>query len=273
VAHATAQAEALTSAIPRYIERIEEHPQLLWSLFETSLMDVCFRCANDPRAALGETWEAVTLAMQSGSAIFAAALSDGPTECQIGADTFRIPATGARSWTTAETWITTFWLATICREKDRLDMLADVPASLLRASGAEYDEFIYSWVDALKMFWRRDQGYFDQITAAMGGTDPATLNAPEELVLLTWFPQMKVFSYLVQGEADSFNDALAESVELHRTYWADDPYRSKRPEGYICLASTALAALAVELDVPVDVESDYLPKHLIQRTWIGEFPT
>ncbi|ESU48014.1 hypothetical protein P376_4005 [Streptomyces sp. HCCB10043] len=39
------------------------------------------------------------------------------------------------------------------------------------------------------------------------------------------------------------------------------------------MAPLAMACFALDAGFPVEVESDYLPKHLLQRTWIGEFPT
>ncbi|GAA2661436.1 hypothetical protein GCM10010307_79690 [Streptomyces vastus] len=35
----------------------------------------------------------------------------------------------------------------------------------------------------------------------------------------------------------------------------------------------AIACLAYDGKVPIEVESDYLPKHLRQHSWLGEFPT
>lgn len=34
-----------------------------------------------------------------------------------------------------------------------------------------------------------------------------------------------------------------------------------------------MTCFAYDAEFPVEVESDYLPKHLVQRTWLDEFPT
>jgi hypothetical protein len=31
--------------------------------------------------------------------------------------------------------------------------------------------------------------------------------------------------------------------------------------------------MAFDAGIPVDVESEYLPRHLLRRTWVGEFLT
>lgn len=31
------------------------------------------------------------------------------------------------------------------------------------------------------------------------------------------------------------------------------------------------ACLAYDGEIPIEVESEYLPKHLLQRGWLGEF--
>ncbi|WP_349632832.1 hypothetical protein [Streptomyces sp. ML-6] len=34
-----------------------------------------------------------------------------------------------------------------------------------------------------------------------------------------------------------------------------------------------MACLAHDSKFPIGVESDYLPQHLLQHSWLGEFPT
>ncbi|MFJ9976347.1 Imm49 family immunity protein [Streptomyces cyaneofuscatus] len=52
-----------------------------------------------------------------------------------------------------------------------------------------------------------------------------------------------------------------------------DEDRAKDIDGSIALGPLAIACLAYDAEFPLDNESDYLPKHLLQRTWLGEFPT
>jgi hypothetical protein len=271
---AAEQVKTLGRGIEKYLSRVEQRPGLLTGVFDTAQLVMSYACAQDPTARYGVTWKSTTVAMQAGSALFATAGTRGIVECKIDVDIFRIPAVEPYHGTDPSSWLRTFWLAAICREKARLDMLSNIPESVLRASEAQIPEYIYSWVQAFQLFWRRDDSYFARLNDAIRATDPEVL--PEEThegILLTMYPPMKVFSYLVQRDAEKFNDALAESLELHRTYWTRNADRAKDSHGYIALAPTALASIAFDMDIPVEVESPYMPKHLVDRTWIGEFPT
>ncbi|WP_420823792.1 Imm49 family immunity protein [Streptomyces torulosus] len=41
----------------------------------------------------------------------------------------------------------------------------------------------------------------------------------------------------------------------------------------MALGPLALACLAYDGGMAVEVESEYLPAHLLRRDWLGEFPT
>ncbi|MFE0329627.1 immunity 49 family protein [Streptomyces sp. NPDC058960] len=61
-----------------------------------------------------------------------------------------IPATGPHPPANAGNRLTAFYLALVCRDHQRLTELSNVPLSLLRESGAVYDEYVYDWVDTLQ---------------------------------------------------------------------------------------------------------------------------
>jgi hypothetical protein len=44
-------------------------------------------------------------------------------------------------------------------------------------------------------------------------------------------------------------------------------------DGAIALGPLAIACWAYDGDFPLDIESEYLPKHLLNHGWLGEFPT
>ncbi|MFD4701465.1 hypothetical protein [Streptomyces niveus] len=39
----------------------------------------------------------------------------------------------------------------------------------------------------------------------------------------------------------------------------------------MALAPLTIACMASDADMRIDVESEYLPKRLLRRTWVGEF--
>lgn len=68
--------------------------------------------------------------------------------------------------------------------------------------------------------------------------------------------------------APAFTAELNDALDCHDTYWkgADDP------RGRVALGPLAIACLALDWGMTVDA-SPYLPKHLLQRSWRGEFDT
>ncbi|MFY4723437.1 immunity 49 family protein [Streptomyces sp. LaBMicrA B280] len=66
---------------------------------------------------------------------------------------------------------------------------------------------------------------------------------------------------------------LVEALELHQQHWTADEERAEDPEGRLALGPLAIACLAYDGGIPIEVESDYLPQHLLQRGRLGEFLT
>ncbi|WP_313906128.1 Imm49 family immunity protein [Streptomyces sp. 130] len=54
---------------------------------------------------------------------------------------------------------------------------------------------------------------------------------------------------------------------------ADTEALANRLFDWVALAPPAMACLAADADFPIEIESDYLPLHLLKGTWAGEFPT
>lgn len=47
--------------------------------------------------------------------------------------------------------------------------------------------------------------------------------------------------------------------------------RNYMPSGALPLGPLAMTCFAYNAEFPTEIESDYLPKRLVQRTWLGEF--
>lgn len=236
-----------------------------------------WNCLMDPVCEESSTWEAWVTAMQVGSGLFiSGAAAEGPVACRIGSkgEIKNLPATGPQEYLHAGNWLTTYYLAVICRENERLDQLARVPVSFLRASGVEFDEYIYAWVETLQNAWFGRPETWNTLIDAIDGTDPAASHiASAELMLKILYPPLEIFHRYQRQEPEPFNTALAEALTWHREYWTDNETRSKSSEGLVALGPLAVACMAFDAGIHVDVESEYLPKHLLERSWVGEFPT
>ncbi|WP_218006531.1 immunity 49 family protein [Nocardia abscessus] len=183
------------------------------------------RCATDPEAVKFETWEAWVTAMQTGSALFAAGEGSSVT-VRIREQERSLPAIGPESCVAAGAWVTSFYLALICRENERLEKLARIPVSLLReslsGSSAVSLEYIYSWVETLQSFWLGRPDMYGKLVAAVDATDPQTagIDGPNqeaapfdtELLLKILYPPINLFYRYLRQDHDEFNSALADAL-------------------------------------------------------------
>ncbi|MEU8891900.1 immunity 49 family protein [Streptomyces sp. NPDC048442] len=257
------------------INGLEESTRVIASTFSGAVLALYAHGAVDPRAAKVETWEAAVTAMQVGSAFFAVTgVSEDSVECRINRKLRTLPALGPQSTASAGNWLTAFWLAVICREQDRMTQLCEIPLERLRAPEGEYDEYIYHWVDVLQTYWLRRPGLVEKLTATLRMSDPSVAQiAPRDLLQGILYPPINLFYHFVRRDVEGFSPALEEALKLHKLYWTLNEDRETDRRGSIALGSLAIACLAYDGGLPVDVESAYLPKHLLQRTWLGEFPT
>ncbi|MCK1796239.1 immunity 49 family protein [Streptomyces sp. XM4193] len=229
--------------------------------------------AGDPNSEIFETWDSFVVAMQIGSAMFSSVLlNEGSVERVIAHEGRQIEASPPQYYTNAGNWLEAFWLAMVCRESGRLDELCEVPVDLLRASSG-FDAYIYSWVDALQGYWLRRGDVAGSLMRAM------ELSAPEELqsgareaVSHLMYPVIPLFIRFLERDAEGFNEALADSLRWHKAYWSVEE-RLNDDDGNFALGPLAVACMARDSGLSVEVESEYLPKHLLEGSWLNEFPT
>ncbi|WP_039938858.1 immunity 49 family protein, partial [Streptomyces himastatinicus] len=177
------------------IEGLEADSSDLGDALSTTLTLAEGHFLLDPIGQDLPTWLSWVSAMQLGSAVFAAATTTEPTvTCRIADKDRTLQATGVQPYTHAGTWLTAFYLAAVCRERDRMTALCRVPVSLLRESGAQFDEFQYQWIETLQEYWVGTGDIVPTLTAAIHGTDPeASTIADPETVAKQLYPPMEMF--------------------------------------------------------------------------------
>ncbi|MFC8130877.1 immunity 49 family protein [Streptomyces sp. NPDC057302] len=270
--------EGLGTHLTQGIDQLDESigfARLIDSYLDTALLLLRARCAVDPQAAALETWESAVNAMQLGSALFAVTGADeGAVECRINRKVRTLPAIGPMPTAAAGSWLTAFWLAVICRNQRRMTQLCEIPVERMRSPDGQYDEYIYHWVDTLQTYWLRRPGLVEKLTATFQTSDPTVARvAPRDLLDGLLYPPINLFYHFVRRDEEGFSPALVEALELHKTYWTLNEEREADIDGSIALGPLAIACLAYDGGIPIGVESEYLPKHLLQRSWLGEFPT
>ncbi|MFI5944978.1 immunity 49 family protein [Streptomyces uncialis] len=260
----------------RRIDSLEDSPNMIdfsWSYVQSAVLG---RSLVDPRAEVLESWYAVVNAMQVGSAVFRqAAVTEGAVDCLIHHKARTLPATGPVPYANAPNWLIAFFFAIVCRDQKRMTELSELPLDVLRASGAVHDEYLFHWVGALQAYWLRDQARMvDELSATFEKSHPSALRvAGREWVQRISYPPVNLFYRFVKRDHANFHEALVEALELHKAYWTADEDREEDLDGVFSLGILAMACLAYDGGFPVGVESDYIPRHLITRDWLGEFPT
>ncbi|MFG3659853.1 immunity 49 family protein [Streptomyces sp. NPDC047706] len=84
--------------------------------------------------------------------------------------------------------------------------------------------------------------------------EAAPIAGAEATTKILW-PDVDLFHRFVAGDHERFNQSLANALTLHKEYWTADEGRAN------------------DAGFPIDAESDYLPRHLLKGTWVGEFHT
>ncbi|WP_329444154.1 immunity 49 family protein [Streptomyces sp. NBC_01426] len=265
--------ESLGEYLTEDIDELEQYPHSLGRVFNSALLHLGARCTVDPRAAKLETWEAVVNTLQLGSAVFAtASAEEGSVECMINRQVRTLPATSDEAASTdLGTWLSTFWLAVVCRDQTRLTELCRFPLDRLDASG--FEEYVLHWVDTLQTYWLQGPGLVEKLTRAVEMSSPdVAVQVPRAMLEGVLAPPINLFYLFITQDVEGFNKALVHTLELHKAYWTADE-RSEKPAGHLALAPLAMACFAFDGKMPVQVESGYLPHHLLHRSWLGEFPT
>ncbi|WP_328926886.1 immunity 49 family protein [Streptomyces sp. NBC_00190] len=254
------------------IDGLEEDSTDLGDAQRTTLTLAQSRCLVDPRASIFPTWDAWVNAMQTSSAVFAAATtSEEQVQCRIAHKDRALKATGPEWYVQPDAWLSAFYLAVVCRERDRITALCRVPLSLLRENGSRFEEYHYAWIDTLQTYWLGGPELVPKLVAAVDRTEPEVVADPQMVGRLV-YPPMEMFHRFIRKDNDGFNRALATALDWHKDYWSEES-RALQASGFVALAPLAMACIAHDAGIPIEVESEYLPATLLGRNWCGEFPT
>ncbi|MFE7099574.1 Imm49 family immunity protein [Streptomyces erythrochromogenes] len=108
-----------------------------------------------------------------------------------------------------------------------------------------------------------------RLVAAVDGTAPEVARDPHTAGRLAYTP-MKVLHRSLRNHQAGFNQALATALRWHKDHWSREESQAIDATGLIALAPLALACIAHDAGIPIEVESDYVPAALLRRTWCGE---
>lgn len=265
-------------------EKLERSPGTARMALSSLWLDVVFCLHGDPEAQWLDTWEATAMAMQMHHAVLLSRATPRGEQIEVMVDHHVrvVEAVGPDSALNASTWTTAFFLAAVCRDQGRLDQLCDIPVDDLReageSDGTQYNAFTYRWVGALQAFIKGQNSVFgDELLAAMELSQPDTVSFGDPGVLNRLvFPPMDALLRLAERDGAAFNESLARALGLFREHQVAESERRKDVEGLLPLSLLGIACWAWDLSVfdsefSFEVDSGYLPKHLLEGSWRGEF--
>lgn len=263
------------------VEEVQDFPAFIGLSASALHMDAKILLLLDPEARELETWEAWVSAMQIYSLIFEISSADEGTsvDCMVDHEVRSFPSTGPDHYTNPGNWEAAFFLAVTCRDEQRWRKLCEFPVDVLReASGDSYNEYSYHWVSALQAFALNRDGLADHLARAVELSDPRNGAFGGDLLDDLIRPEMNAFRYFVMNDSSGFNEALAQGLAAFRKHYTATPERAEDIDGVVPLGLLALACWAhdrsaYDPDFRLEVQSDYLPKYILDGSWVGEFPT
>jgi hypothetical protein len=249
------------------VDTLVRDPATLGDAFRSAVELAQDRCAYDPDVAHIDTWDAWATATRLGSALFTGAPSQ---ECRLGEDlAWQLPAFPAEPPADARAWLDALYLAIVCRRRDLIGRLCEVPLETLRQDD-DVDEYVLHWIDTLQAYFSNSPSMDDVVqkliaTIETSGRDGVT-RAPLEFVNGIDYQPAALFHRLIARDHDTFAKMLAEAVAEHRDYWGS----STAPRARVALGPLAMACLAHDYGFPVDPAQPCLPAHLLTRERIEE---
>jgi hypothetical protein len=164
-------------------------------------------------------------------------------------------------------WARGWCAAVVSRDQALLDALRVVPDDVHRHAQVQIDEYQYALKDALVSVAVDPTRCLAAVGKARELWNKRSVAA--KLAANIDGAMIDAIEALANARPDAFNDALWKAVTAHAKFWGKgDNYSS--PEGWVAVPHLALACLAHDRDIPVEVESDYLPRSLIERRFSPE---
>jgi hypothetical protein len=160
------------------------------------------------------------------------------------------------------------WCAALgARDDATLDGLASISDALYRRAPASLDEYQYGLKRALFALRRDPAGVAEAL--AQGRALWQRRKVAQEGAAAIDGKLFDVVDALARNDARAFNDALYEALLAHQVFWSQGT-EYLNPLGWFALRHVGLACWAHDRGITVEVESDYLPRALIERRFSDE---
>jgi hypothetical protein len=218
------------------------------------MMALSFRSVLDPRAESTAYTDGLVLASESFASAFRLASVPRGTAIAVtlGGRTEELPASGPNS--DASDWIyaRAAALAWTSRRQADLAILAAFDSGDLCSTIPDTNSYAHACHAVL-----RGQDPRPHLRNALAKT-----SGDEHWECLR-NPRAQLLERIAEDDADGFNAVLADALGLYRDYYSAGD-RIDDPDGQLSFDALGLACLAHDRGIPVRVESDYLPRAVIE---------
>lgn len=202
---------------------------------------------------------------RAGAALFTALGASRPVEVDIGGSARRtIQPIASDSTASPRTWRWAFFAAVCTGDRHAGSRIAAADVAAIRQSPTSADEYAYLEIEALAAFYRGDANTPERLLAALRAADPKSVDAGQRnFVLDVANYELELFYRLGKGDAEAFNQTLAKALRGHKHYWGKGQ-RARDPMGQLAFGPLAAACMASDRGITVTVESDYVPRAIIE---------
>jgi len=163
------------------------------------------------------------------------------------------------------TWRQAFFAALAAREREATEVLTHVSLESLRKGQVRSPAWFYAGVEAMQALVRKRDDAGERLTTAMKAADPETCDrADRSWVLDIARPVLELAWNAYSRDQQAFDEAMWKALEGHKHYYSKA--EGKRDiMGMIALRPLAMAVWAKDLGITTTVESDYIPRWIIDR--------
>lgn len=154
--------------------------------------------------------------------------------------------------------------AAATRNHAAIEALASVKALDLARIGRPVPTWFDSEAAALSATFRRESAAGDLLAAAMRKADPDKVDPKSRNWILDIVAaELELAFRALQQDQAAFDSAMVHALVGHHHYYGTES--TNDAQGQLALAPLAVACLARDLGVRTNVQSDYIPRWIIER--------
>ncbi|WP_431956287.1 immunity 49 family protein [Nocardia lijiangensis] len=230
----------------------------------------------DPEGKSHDFQHAVVLALQAQTGLIR--IADMPAESTVGV---RLGAGTEERWipgldgnapsNTIDAYLSGFWATVVARNNEIMEEIAWFPIELTRQPGARFNSYMYLWAECWQAPFRDEGHDVRRIIRALGATLPENIEFPDDdYGTLVAYPAIDLLRLVAENKPDEFNTKLAEALRDHAAFYSV-PDRIHTAPSLISWPLLAVASYAADNGFAIAVESEYLPKALLERHWAAAY--